>query len=171
MFGKWRQIQWSDKTCGEVSKTFAELCEFNKELCARFPLELDGRLSSNHLDFNKEDRNHQHQQQQQQQQAKQQRDDCKDQKEDFIKELPLVANYCRFCSTPLTHFDFSLILIFFLFKKSFLLFKASSPHYPKPFPSLSLCAHFSARRRRRQRSPRRPPPTPRRHTYRQTTTK
>jgi hypothetical protein len=77
------KIQWSDKTFNEIDKTYSELCEFNKQLINLYPKELSGLMESSQLVLKE------------------------NQKEDFIKELPLVTDYCRFlkyaCFRPMGH--------------------------------------------------------------------
>ena len=69
------KIKWSDNTSNEIDKTYSELCEFNKQLINLFPEELNGLIESSQLVLKE------------------------NQKEDFIKELPLVTNYCSKIAT------------------------------------------------------------------------
>ena len=61
----------SDDSFNEIDKTYSELCEFNKQLINLYPKELNGLIETNHLVFKES------------------------QKEDVVKELPLVTDYCR----------------------------------------------------------------------------
>lgn len=71
------KIQWSDKTYNEIDKTYSELCEFNKQLINLYPKELSGLMETSQLVL------------------------TENQKEDFIKELPLVTDYCsKIASLP-----------------------------------------------------------------------
>lgn len=65
------KVKWNDGTSNEVDKTYSELCEFNKHLTGQYPDEMANLAEATQLVFKE------------------------NQKEDFIKELPLVTNYCR----------------------------------------------------------------------------
>ncbi|RNA36532.1 zinc finger CCHC domain-containing 14 [Brachionus plicatilis] len=65
------KIHWSDSISSEIHKTYSEICEFNKKLIKLFPNEVSNLKEINSL-VSKED-----------------------QKEDFVKEMPLVADYCN----------------------------------------------------------------------------
>lgn len=64
------KIHWSDKGFNKIEKTYSEFCEFNKQLVNLFPKELDGLIEKSQLVIKE------------------------NQKEDVVKELPLVSNYC-----------------------------------------------------------------------------
>lgn len=65
------KIHWSDQTVNEVGKTYSDLCDFNQKLLSLFSKELNGLLDGTDMLIKE------------------------NQKEDFIKELPLVTEYCK----------------------------------------------------------------------------
>jgi len=68
------KVEWSDKSVNELEKTYSEIYEFNKQLNGLFPNELT-ELNSIKLDFKE------------------------DQKEDFVKEIPQVTDFCSKIAT------------------------------------------------------------------------
>lgn len=68
------KVEWSDKSVNELEKTYSEIYEFNKQLNSLFPNELT-ELYSIKLDFKE------------------------DQKEDFVKEIPQVTDFCSKIAT------------------------------------------------------------------------
>ncbi|CAF0711356.1 unnamed protein product [Brachionus calyciflorus] len=64
------KIRWSDLTSNEIHKTYSEICEFNQKLITLFQEEVKNIFDNSQLVFKE------------------------NQKEDFVKEMPLVADYC-----------------------------------------------------------------------------
>jgi len=68
------KVEWSDKSINDLEKTYSEIYEFNKQLNNLFPSELT-EANSIQLDFKE------------------------DQKEDFVKEIPQVTDFCSKIAT------------------------------------------------------------------------
>jgi hypothetical protein len=101
------KVEWSDKSINDLEKTYSEIYEFNKQLNNLFPNELT-EANSIQLDFKE------------------------DQKEDFVKEIPQVTDFCsKIATLPKQVCESEFLKSFFLKKSRVKQSKATNVNHPK----------------------------------------